>query len=192
MHPRWRQASLLEDPIQCKSHLHVCPRTPENFMSQGDARRPERKRRGKEKKRRPRRLLEGEDSTRSNQPNKRGHNDNGIGNKHQNETADGGIERLAALDLVHIGLGEAYIAQTGLRHASPGPRDRTGITLYPHHLPRRTNQPGCQHSHVSDAGTKIQDTLTWTNACLAEESFGVRCNTCSLPNEALVFRIGAA
>jgi hypothetical protein len=136
--------------------------------------------------------LESDDSARSNQPNKRGHNANGIGNKHQNETAYGGIEGFATLDLVHIGLGEAYIAQTGLSHASPGPRDRAGIALYPHHLPRRTNQLGCQHSHVSDAGPKIQDALPWTNACLAEESFGERSNTRSLSDETLVLRIGAA
>jgi hypothetical protein len=112
--------------------------------------------------------VEGKDSTRTDQLRQGAQNSNGIGKKLQNETTYGCIEGLAAPDLVHIGLGEAYIAQTGLRHASPGPRDRPWVAFYPDHLSRRTNQPGRQHCYVSDAGAKIQDTLAWANARFAE------------------------
>jgi len=51
------------------------------------------------------------------------------------------------------------------------------------YLPRRTNESGCYQSYVSNAGAKIQDTLTGTDASLAEESLGVSSKTRSLPNE---------
>jgi len=136
--------------------------------------------------------LEGKDSVRTNQSRQGAQNRNGIGKKHQNETAHGGIERLAALDLVHVGLDEAHMVQAGAGHANSGPRDRARIALYPHHLPRRTNQSGRQHCNVSDSGTDIQNTLTWTNACFTEESFGNRGETRSLSDQALVLRVRAA
>lgn len=109
-------------------------------------------------------------------------NSNGIGNKHQNEATDDGIERLAALDLVHIGLDKAHIMQASFSHASPRAVEGARVALDSHNLSGRTNQPGHQHSYVSDAGTDIQDTLTWTNACFTEESFGDRGETRSLPD----------
>jgi len=86
----------------------------------------------------------------------------------RSETADGGVERLAALDLVHIGLGEAYIVQASLDHTRSSTSDRARVAFYPDHLPRRTNQSGHQHCYVSNAGAQIQDTLAWPNACFAE------------------------
>jgi hypothetical protein len=39
------------------------------------------------------------------------------------------------------------------------------------------NAPRHQHCNVSDAGAEIQDTLTWTNSCFTEQSFGERSKT---------------
>jgi hypothetical protein len=68
----------------------------------------------------------------------------------------------------HIGLGEAHMVQAGFGHACPGQGDRAHVAFHSDHLTLRANQSGCQHSYVSDAGTEIQDTLTWTNACFTE------------------------
>jgi hypothetical protein len=84
--------------------------------------------------------------------------------------------------LVHIGLGEAYIAQTGLLHASPGPRDRPWVAFHSHYLSQRANQTGRQHCYVSDAGAEIQDTLAGANARFKKESLGARSETCTLPD----------
>ena len=58
--------------------------------------------------------------------------------------------------------------------------------------PRREGLPDCYQSYVSNAGAEIQDTLTGTDARLAEESLGVSSEPPSLPNEPLVLRVGAA
>src|SRR5262249_13956212 len=114
----------------------------QGLAHQKRGRRPKRKVRRNRKRRRPGRFWESNNSTRPHQPNTGEKNTNWIGNKHQNQTADGGIERFATLDLVHIGLSEANIAQPGLDHASFGARDRARVALYPNYLSRRTNQPG--------------------------------------------------
>jgi len=84
--------------------------------------------------------------------------------------------------LGHIGLREAHIPQAGLGHAGLGSGNRTWVPLDPHHFSRRTNEKGCYQSYVSNAGAQIQDTLTWTDACLPEESLGVRGEPRSLPD----------
>jgi hypothetical protein len=70
--------------------------------------------------------------------------------------------------------------QASFSHASPRAVERARIALDSHNLSGRSNQSGHQHRHISYAGAHIQDTLPWTNACLAEESFGERCDTRSL------------
>jgi hypothetical protein len=119
-------------------------------------------------------------------------NGNGIGKKHQNETAHHCIERPAGPDLGHIGLSEAHITQSSLGDTGSSAPDGSCVAFYPHDLSGRTNQPGRQHGYVSDAGAEVQDTLPRTNTCLAEESFRAGSQTRSLPDEALVFEVRAA
>jgi hypothetical protein len=118
--------------------------------------------------------------------------DNRIGKKLQNETADYCIERFIDWKLPHIGLREDRIVQAGLGHASSGTGDRACIAFYAYYFSRRADEPGSQHCHVTNAGTKIQDTLARSNACLPEESFGERRQNHRLPNQALMFGIGIA
>jgi hypothetical protein len=130
-------------------------------------------------------------SARTNQPRHGAQRGEGIGKKLKNETTHSRIERFVAGDLVHIGLGEAHIAQVCLGHASSSSGDGVRVALYTHDFSRRTNQSGHQHCNVSDAGAKIQDTLTWTNARFTEQSFGERRKTRSLPDQALVLSVRA-
>ena len=131
-------------------------------------------------------------SARTNQPGHGAQRGEGIGKKLENETTHGCIERFVVDDVAHIGLGEAHIAQARLGHASPGSGDGVCVALYTHDFSRRTNQPGYQHCNVSDAGAEIQGTLTWSNACFTEQSFGERSKTRSLPDQALVLSVRAA
>jgi hypothetical protein len=71
-------------------------------------------------------------------------------------------------------------------------RDRAAIAFDSKHFSRRSNQPGRKHSYISDTGAEIQDALAGADAGFPEKSFGVRCETSSLSNQALVFCIGAA
>jgi hypothetical protein len=131
-------------------------------------------------------------SARTNQPRHGAQCGEGIGKKFENETTHGCIEQFVVGDLGHIGLGEAHIAQTRLSHPSPGSGDGVCVALYTHDFSRRTNQPGHQQCNVSDAGAEIQDTLTWTNACFTEQSFGERSKARSLPDQTLVLSVRAA
>src|SRR5438045_414296 len=54
------------------------------------------------------------------------------------------------------------------------------------------NEPGREQCHVTNTGTKIQDTLAWANARLAEESFGEGRQDGRLANQPLMFGIGIA
>jgi len=118
--------------------------------------------------------------------------DDWIGKKLQNETTDDRIERFIDWKLPHIGLREDRIVQAGLGHASSGTGDRACIAFYAYYFSSRANEPGRKHCHVTNAGTKIQDTLARYDAYLTEESFGERRQNHSLPNQALVFGIGIA
>jgi len=71
-------------------------------------------------------------SARTNQPRHGAQRGEGIGKKLKNETAYGCIKRFVVSDLVHIGLGEAHIAQARLGHASPGSGDGVRVALYTH------------------------------------------------------------
>jgi len=148
--------------------------------------------RGEDKKRGVRNFVEGKYSAGTDQPRQGTQDGDRIGKKLQNKAAHHGVEGFAARDLRNIGLGKADVAQAGLGNSSQGPSDGARIALHSHHFPRRTDQLGCQHGHVPDAGTDIQDTLTWANAGVTEESFGERSETRSLANEALVLGVGAA
>jgi hypothetical protein len=117
---------------------------------------------------------------------------NWIGKKLQNETTDHRVERFIDWKLPHIGLREDRIVQAGLGHASSGAGDRARIAFYAHYFSRRANEPGSQHCHVTNAGTKIQDTLARSNVCLTEESFGEGGQKHRLPDQALMFGIGIA
>jgi hypothetical protein len=119
-------------------------------------------------------------------------NRNGIGKKHQDVTADGSIKGPVARDFGRIGLRKLHVAQTRVSQASFGSCNRPWVALDSHYFPRRTNEPGCDQSYVSNAGTEIQDTVTWTDAGLAEESLGVSSEPPSLPNKPLVLHVGAA
>jgi|SRR5580700_1126696 hypothetical protein len=130
-------------------------------------------------------------SSRTNQPRHVAQCGEGIGEKLENETTHGCIEWLVVRDLVHIGLGEAHIAQARLGHASPSSGDGVGIALYARDFSRRTNQSSHQHCNVSDAGAEIQNTLTWTNACFTEQSFRERSKMRSLPDQAFVLGVCA-
>jgi hypothetical protein len=119
-------------------------------------------------------------------------NRNGIGKKHQDVTADGSIKGPVARDFGRIGLRKFHVAQARLSQASFGSCNRPWVALYSHYLTCRTNEPGCYQSHVSNAGAEIQDTLTWTDAGLAEEPLRVSSKPPSLPNKPLVLHVGAA
>ena len=54
-----------------------------------------------------------------------------------------------------------------------------------------THQPGGQHGYVSNAGTKLEDTLAKADARFPQESFGERVQKRCLTNQALVFGVGA-
>jgi hypothetical protein len=49
-----------------------------------------------------------------------------------------------------------------------------------------------EYCNVSNTGAEFEDTLAWANASLTEESVGERGQKRGLPNQALVFRVGAA
>jgi hypothetical protein len=89
-------------------------------------------------------------------------------------------------------LREGHVVQARLGHANSGSRDRTRVAFYAHHLSGRTNKSGRQHCYVANAGTKIQDALAWANARFTKEAFGERGQKRRLPNQALVFGVGAA
>lgn len=131
-------------------------------------------------------------SARTNQPRHGAQRGKGIGKKLKNEATHGCIERLVVGDLVHIGLREAHIAQARLGHTSSSTGDGVGVALDTHDFSRRTNQPGHENCNVSDAGAEIQNTLTLTNACFTEQSFGERSKTGSLADQALVLSIRTA
>jgi hypothetical protein len=136
--------------------------------------------------------VESDDSAGTDQLSQRAQDRKGIGKKHQNETAHHGVKWFVGRDLRDIGLGEGDILQASLGYASSGMGNSARVALYAHYFSRRTNQLGRQHGHVSNAGTDVQDALARANACVTEESFGEGSEALSLPNEALVFRGGAA
>lgn len=136
--------------------------------------------------------MESQDSTRTNQVRERTQNRNGIGKKHQDVAADGTIKGFVAWDFGRSGPRKAHVAQARLSHASIGSGNRPWVALDSNDLTCRTNEPGCYQSHVPNAGTEIQDTLTWTDPGLAEESLRVNGKPLSLPNQPLVLRVSAA
>jgi len=58
--------------------------------------------------------------------------------------------------------------QASFSHASPRAVERARVALDSDHLSGRTNDARYEHGDVTDARTKIQDTLTWANTCFAE------------------------
>src|ERR1700741_3714268 len=121
--------------------------------------------------------MKGENSATTPQPRHGAQRCEGIGAKLENETTHGCIERLLVGYLVHIGSGEAHMAQPCLGHASRSSGDGAAVALYPHDFSRRANQAGHQHCDVSDARAEVQNTLTETNTCFAEQSVGERSKT---------------
>jgi hypothetical protein len=148
--------------------------------------------RGKKEKRGIRHFLEGEYSARTHQPSQGTQDGYGIGKELQDETAHSCVEWFVDNDLIHIGLSELNIVKAGLGNARSSTSDGIGIAFDAHYFSRSSNQFGSQHGDVADTGAEIQDTLAWTNACLAEKPFGERSEARSLPNKALAFRVGAA
>jgi hypothetical protein len=109
-------------------------------------------------------------------------NGNRIGEKLQDETAHGCIERSVARNFACIGLYEAHIVHACFGHANSSPGDRLSVALYSNDFSRRTNETGHKQGYVADTGTKIQDTLPGAKAGFAEESFRGRRKKCSLSN----------
>ena len=103
-------------------------------------------------------------------------------NPHKNETANGSIEGFVVCNFENIGLDENHIPQASFRYSSPSAGDRARVTFDSHHFSGRTDQSCNQHSHISDAGAQIQDTLARANACFAEKTFSERSDTRGLPN----------
>ena len=151
-------------------------------MDQRNTRRPQRQVRGKQKEWSIARLKERKNSPGTNRPRHRAQRCEGVGNKLENKTTHRCIERFVVGDVAHIRLCEAHVVQARLGCAVSGSGDGARVALYTHNFSRRTNQPGHQHGNVSDAGAEIQDTLTRTNACFMEQSFGERSKTRSLPD----------
>jgi hypothetical protein len=137
-------------------------------------------------------LVKGDDSAGVNQLRQGSQGGNGIGKKLQNETSYRGIERFVSRKFAYIRLREGRVVQARLGHPNSGTGDRACIALYAHYFSRRADQPGSQNCHITNAGTKIQDTLAMSNVRLTEESLGERGQKHRLPNQALMFRIGIA
>ena len=112
---------------------------------------------------------------------------NWIGKKLQNETTDHRVERFIDWKMPHIGLREDHIVQAGLGHASSGTSDRACVAFYPYYFSSRANEPGREHCHVANTGTKIQNTVPWANARLTEESFREGRQNRRLANQPLMF-----
>jgi len=136
--------------------------------------------------------LESNNSTGANQQRQLAQNGSWVRKPHQNETAYGCIEGFTCGDLGNIGLDKAHITQASFSHASPRAVEGARVALDSHNLSGRTNDARYEHGDVSDSGTDIQNTLTWTNACFTEESFGNRGETRSLSDQAFVLRVRAA
>jgi len=136
--------------------------------------------------------VKGDDSAGTNHLRHELQRNNRIGKKLQNETTDHRVERFIDWKLPHIGLGEDHVVQAGIVDASSGSGDRASVAFYAYYFSSRANKPRCQHCHVTNAGTKIQDTLGFSNACLTEESFGERRQNYRLANQSLMFGIGIA
>jgi len=148
--------------------------------------------RGKEKKRGVRDFLEGEYSAGTHQLRQGTQDGDRVGKELQDETAHRRVETSIAGELAYVGLIESQVVQASLGHARSSPSQGASVAFDAYDFSRRTNQFGRKHGHVSNAGTDIQDTLAWTNAGFAEKPFGERSKPRGLPNEALVFRVGAA
>src|SRR5258708_37639994 len=95
---------------EIEPHLGVYAGSQECFVDSAKQARPKREPRAERKKRNPGRLLEGQNSARTNQLKQGSQDRNGIGEKHQDETADGRVEGFVANDLGYIGLSEGDVA----------------------------------------------------------------------------------
>jgi hypothetical protein len=104
-------------------------------------------------------FVKGDDSAGANQSRQCLQRDNRIWKKLQNEAPDHCVKRFIDWKLPDIGLREDHIVQAGLGYASSGTGDRTCITFYAYYFSSRANEPGRKHCHVTNTGTKIQDTL---------------------------------
>src|SRR5262249_406230 len=125
-----------------------------------------------------------------NQPGQQSKGCSRVLNPHQHKATHGRIERLVVCNRRDIGVDELNIPEPSTRDASPCAGDRALVALDTHDLPRRTNQPSEQQSNAPDTRTDVQYSLTWTNACFTEKALGKRGNPFSLPDEALVLRVG--
>ena len=148
--------------------------------------------RGKRENGRPTWFVKGYDSAATDQLRQGTQRGNRIGQKLQNEAAHHCIEWFDVRKFAHIRLREAHIMQGRLSHANSGSGYRARIAFYSNHLSCRTHKSAREHSYVPDAGTKVQDTLAWTNTGFTEEPFGERGQKRCLTNQAIVFRVGAA
>jgi len=104
--------------------------------------------------------LEDNNSTGANQQRQLTQNGNRGRKPHQNETAHGCVEGFTYGDLGNIGLDKAHSMQASFSHASPRAVEGARVALDSHNLSGRTNDARYKHSNVTDARTKIQDTLT--------------------------------
>jgi hypothetical protein len=104
--------------------------------------------------------LESNNSTGANQQRQLAQNGSWVRKPHQNETAHGCVEGFTCGDLGNIGLDEAHIMQACFSHTSPRTVEGARVALDSHNLSGRTNDARYKHSNVTDARTKIQDTLT--------------------------------
>src|SRR5215510_6197823 len=87
----------------------------------------------------PGRFLKSDYSTGMNQANDRAQDRNGIGKKHQDETADHGIKGFVADNLVHVSLREAHVVEPSRSYAFLRSRDRVFVALKTYYLPRKAD-----------------------------------------------------
>src|SRR5262245_1387323 len=120
--------------MQSDSHLWLRAGPQKDVVDQVTRARPKGQPRAKRKHRRPGWFLERHHSPGTNQADSGPQDKNGIGKKHQNETADGSIKGLTADDVVDVCVKETHVAKSRCIYSSVGARNRVCVAFDANYL----------------------------------------------------------
>jgi hypothetical protein len=79
------------------------------------------------------------------------------------------MERLITGEIVHISLHEANVAESHRRHPFSGSRNRVSVPVNANHFAGWPHEPRNQHGNISQTRAEIENALTGSDACFAEE-----------------------
>jgi hypothetical protein len=130
-------------------------------------------------------LLENHDTRRFHERRQPAQYHRGIGEVHEDEAADEGIDGVVQCQICGVLRQKAHIGQTGVGGATGGERHRFGRRIDPNDCSSWPHDPGREKRHISRAAAHIQDAHPLLESSQPQHRCGQIVKELGLTNEAL-------